>query len=113
FVEDFARAGQLLRTDARLELIRCGFAAGPCLPAAIGAGLIELGRVDSIEPNVGSRYVDGVAVNHPGFAHGHWRRPCLPVLVGLVSEPSRYNNEADEQLSIGSCHCARSGLPVT
>jgi len=51
------------------ELIARFEATGPLLTTGVEADLISLGRVDTLEANLGCTNGDGIAVNNSGYNH--------------------------------------------
>jgi hypothetical protein len=59
--------------------------------------LVALGRIDPVQVDVGSRYDDGIAVDHPGFAGDApmdpGRQPVVRVPDGMDDQRAHQQND--------------------
>ena len=101
------------------QLMGCGPSARPRSVGGIGAGLVALGSIDSLQAEAGAGDVDGVAVDHPCLADDvptdlGWRS-VIRMLQAMDAERTR-QHEGEHQRSgadrLGSGPTqARSRLP--
>src|SRR5436309_3144050 len=96
----------------RAQLARRRFAAGPGFSPRIGAGLIELGRIYSLEPYARACDVDGVAVDHPRAPDDDRVRLRMPVEIELIGDEARRDRNRDPQVDITPSSRPAGGTPA-
>ena len=96
----------------RAQLARGGFAASPGFALGIGAGLIELGRIYSLEPYARSCDVDRVAVDHPRASDDDRVRLGMPVAIELIGDEARRDRNRDPQVDVAASPRPAGGAPV-
>ena len=92
------------------ELARGGPPAGPAFSVRIGAGLIELGRVDADEADAPAPDVDGVAVDHPRAAADERMWLGIERPIELPGDEAGNDGKRDPQVGIAAPPCP-AGAP--
>jgi hypothetical protein len=114
-IEAVGLARQVARADVAPELLRGCFAARPCLPPGIDAGLLPLGSVDPLQANACSGYFDAVAIEHPRLADQRRRRLRRPGSVSMKADQSEQQHDSDQRAGVAPAPpvppCARSVCP--
>ena len=95
-------ARQFLPLHVRAQLARRRFAASPGFSPPVGAGLIELRRIYSLEPYARSCDVDRVAVDHARAPDDDRVRLGMPVAIELIGDETRRDRNRDPQVDIAA-----------
>jgi hypothetical protein len=96
----------------RAQLTRGRFAASPGFALGIGASLIELGRIYSLEPYARSCDVDRVAVDHARAPDDDRVRLGMPVAIELIGDEARRDRNRDPQVDVAASPRPAGGAPV-
>jgi hypothetical protein len=105
-------ARQFLPLHMRAQLARGGFAASPGFSPPVGAGLIELGRIYSLEPYARSCDVDRVAVDHARAPDDDRVRLGMPVAIELIGDEARRDRNRDPQVDVAPPPRPAGGAPA-